>query len=656
MPGSTTPLPDEAFDLGQVLVRRGLVRQEAIDECVRLQRELQQTGSTHIPRLGELLVERGHLTQQQVIDALAEQDKAILWCPRCGIRVNVKKRTNVEAYKCARCEGTLIAPPENALSVADSSIIILSREPMPAEVQQASKDASKKFGKYLLLGEIGRGAVGVVHRAWDTYLSQYVALKLIKPPSGVPTDGDAWRETRVVSLLKEARSAVRLRHPNIVTLYDVGRVKREYYISMEYLQGGTLSEVIKAARDQGQVSPFYENSKRWVHCLRDLARAVHFAHTRPSPIVHCDLKPSNVFIDNAGRGYVLDFGLAKDLKSFEREAAGTVRGTPSYMAPEQASGRVDDIDPRTDVYGIGSILYELLTGRPPFVGDLIDVLHQVVTIEPKRPSEAVSGPSTGESSSKMAQVPSALEDICLKCLRKLPEDRYQTAKEVAEALDRVLKSERTARRVKVEAAPAAEPAVAVAPIAPIGKAGWLPAAAAVIGIAIGAVIGMTWRSPESGLESVRRDVERQSASFRPDLALENYRKLSGIAAKGGAATAVELAAAEAEWIDRLQKRVIDETNRTRPVVEGLELLKATVEGLVVFAEGRGSEVGWAAVEPGQVVELAGRVLGTPTAEDQVGLGLYCLRNGMKDEARRRFESLVGTPLESAGRRLLERTK
>jgi serine/threonine protein kinase len=600
--------------------------------------------------LGELLVQRGHLTQEQVLEALGDQDKTILWCPRCGIRVNVKKRANAEAYKCVRCEGTLGTPPESALSVADSSIILVTNEPLPEEVITASKDASRKFGKYILLSEIGRGAVGVVHRAWDTYLHQFVALKLIKPPSGVPSDGNAWRETRISSLLREARSAVRLRHPNIVTLYDVGRVHREYYISMEYLQGATLAEVIKGARDQGHVSPFYENPRRWIHCLRDIARAVHFAHTRPNPIVHCDLKPSNLFVDHGGRGYVLDFGLAKDLRSMERETAGTVRGTPSYMAPEQASGRVDDIDPRTDVYGLGSVLYELLTGRPPFIGDLIDVLHKVITAAPDSPSTTVNVPVSADSASRMVRVPADLEAICLKCLEKRGSDRYQSAKELAEALERVLKSDRTQRRERPSTG-VAKPIPVLPPPGP-GKAGAV-AAAAVIGILAGLAGFAIGTSGRAQTDELRRTLDAQSASFRPDLALRNYRVLEG--------DEVELAVMETEWIDRLQKALITELNRSKPTFERLalrggaagrsEVLKATAEGLFVLSDGKPYEIGWAALEPRQVLAIAEKMLAAPDPSDRYGLALYCARNGMP-EARHWFESLAGTSFETSGRRHL----
>ncbi len=648
MVGSSTPVPGDVFDLGQLLLRKGMVRSEAIDECVRVQRELQQSGVERVPRLGELLVERGHLSQQQVIEALAEQEKAILWCPRCGICVNVKKRLHADAYKCARCEGTLCEPPANALSVADSSIILVTREPVPEEVQTAAQDPSKKFGKYLLISEIGRGAIGVVHRAWDTYLHQYVALKLIKPPSGVPQDSDAWRETRVFSLLKEARSAVRLRHPNIVTVYDVGRVRKEYYISMEYLQGATLAEIVKGARDQGQVSPFYENPRRWIHSMRDIARAVHFAHTRPNPIIHCDLKPSNLFVDHGGRGYVLDFGLAKDLRSMEREQAGTVRGTPSYMAPEQASGRVDEIDPRTDVYGMGSILYELLAGRPPFVGDLMEVLHKVVTSVPEKPSATVNVPASADSAARMVRVPPELEEICMRCLAKRPQERYQTAKELADALDRVLKGERTQRREKVATAVREQPIPVVpAPAKPVALIVALASLAVLTGI-IGYVIGAGGRS---AADDVRRTLDAQTASFRPDLALQNYRSLTG--------DDLDRAVMETEWVDRLQKRVVEQLNIAKPGFDSLKLktgavgrsdvVKATVEGIIVVSDGKPVEIGWPALEPRQVLAMAERVLAAPDPADRYGLALYCHRNGLA-EARHWFESLAGTSFETSSRR------
>jgi len=173
-----------------------------------------------------------------------------------------------------------VSPESGNLAAIDDSIIIVSREPVPPEVEQLRKDPEHRFGKYVLLRELGRGGVGVVYQAWDTYLSQYVALKRIKSAGTVDPGA---HESRVMSLFKEGRNLIRLRHPGIVAIFDVGRVNREFYISMEYLEGETLARRVTAAREHGGLSPFFDRPRRILRLLRDTARAVQYAHTRPSP-------------------------------------------------------------------------------------------------------------------------------------------------------------------------------------------------------------------------------------------------------------------------------------------------------------------------------------------------------------------------------------
>jgi serine/threonine protein kinase len=663
MPDSTTEGLGEPLDLGQQLVKKGLVRTEAVDECLRLQRDLQKQGQDPVPRLGELLVERGYVSREQVLAALAEQDKEILWCPKCGIRVNVRRRPDVQAYKCGRCEGTLTAPPESSLAVADSSIIVVSREPLPPEVEQAGQDPARRFGKYVLVAEIGRGAIGVVHRAWDTYLNQYVALKRIKPPPGVPLEGDRWRETRVFSLLKEARNAIRLRHPNIVTIYDVGRVHREYYISMEYIEGRTMADIIRLAAERGAITPFYESPRRWIVLMRDLSRAVHYAHTRPSPIIHCDLKPSNVLVDSNEKGFILDFGLAKDLRSMHRDAAGTVSGTPSYMAPEQASGRTDEIDARSDVYGLGAILYELLTGRPPFSGNLADVLHNVVNQRPPRPSDVVPSPARenrepGSTTRRLMRIPPELEELCLRCLEKERDKRYQTAKLLAEELDRLLHHERSTRRHKV-----AGPAPSSGPPVDIARA--------VEDSAIFRQLQESTRKTTTRLTALTGVVLAFLVLLTIIVAVTLTRGTSlppmttdpqspGHPTYAGPADAFASAAEDAPWMTRLRERVGQAADRARPKLEPLqlrtatlgaaEILKANSEKAVVFVDGHGADVLWAAFDPRQFVRIAEQGLAPLEPSDRFALGIYCRNAGLDAEARAFFAGLSGTPFESLAKR------
>ena len=652
MSDSTSPVPEESADLGRLLVSRGLVRQEAVDAALKLQRELTSTGKDRVPRLGELLVLWGHLSNQQVLDALAEQSIRILWCPRCSVCINVRQRADVDSYKCARCETALVAPPADTLTASESAIMLVSREPLPADVEEAAKDPANKFGKYILLNELGRGAVGVVHRAWDTYLHQPVALKRIRPPSGVPNPGDLWRETRVVSLLREARSAVRLRHPNIVPIYDVDRVGRDYYISMEFVEGCTVSELVRRARDRGQLSPYFENPKRWIHTLRDVARALHYAHTRPNPVIHCDLKPSNILIDPDGRAFVLDFGLARELRS--PSTAGAVSGTPSYMAPEQASGRSDEIDPRTDVYGLGAILYELLTGRPPFVGEIFDVMENVVKNRPQKPSDIVDAhPSrvTEGSTARLMRVPRALEEVCLKCLEKDRANRFQSARDVIDALDRVVGGPRTSRLAKAAAPPPAPAPAPPLPPPPAARRSALPILAAILGLSIAAVaVGVTVLAPRStqSLAEVRAsrlkyDMDAQCAAFRPDLALQGYQAYSPTLAGTALQSDVELAVTEVEWISRLQSRLVDAINRDKPKrpafalrnrkLAAIEILQASRESIVVMVGGAPDAIPWSSVDPLEVAALAKSLLPSMEPSDRYGLGLFLHKNGIGVDAR-----------------------
>jgi ribosomal protein L37AE/L43A len=204
--------------LGEWCVLKGLATEQQIRESLAEQREEERAGRV-APRLGEILVRKGILTPAQVSEALAEQQTEIRYCPRCQIRVNVSRREDAIWYRCSRCQGPLAASEEaTKIDVVDDSVIVVSREPLPAEVQVASRIPERRFGKYVVLRELGSGGVGRVDLAWDTYLSQYVALKRLRPR---PTDETPqMTEVWTYSLIKEARHSIRLRHPAIVSVFD----------------------------------------------------------------------------------------------------------------------------------------------------------------------------------------------------------------------------------------------------------------------------------------------------------------------------------------------------------------------------------------------------------------------------------------------------
>ena len=263
-------------------------------------------------------------------------------------------------------------------------------------------------GRYTLQDELGRGGMGVVYRAWDEFLKRYVALKMVL--SGTRADeGDLKR------FQKEAEAVAQLEHPNIVVIHEVGKHDGQPFISLEFVEGGGLDKKISGKPQKPD----------WAADLVEkLARAVHFAHEQK--IVHRDLKPSNVLLTGKGEPKIADFGLAKRLEDdASQTASGSIMGTPPYMAPEQADDKQITIGPQTDVYGLGAILYCLLTGRPPFQSSgPLDTVKQVLEQEPIPPRQLVP------------ELDRDLETITLKCLQKARERRYHTAKELAEELKR----------------------------------------------------------------------------------------------------------------------------------------------------------------------------------------------------------------------------
>jgi WD40 repeat protein/predicted Ser/Thr protein kinase len=271
----------------------------------------------------------------------------------------------------------------------------------------------QRFGGYELLDRIGQGGMGVVYRARQVSLDRIVAVKVL-PHGALAT------KEQVLRFRTEAAAAGSLQHPNIVAIHEVGLCEDRHFLVMDFVEGQTLAEL---ARD-GPLSP-----RRAARYVQMIAEAVHHAHQHG--ILHRDLKPSNVLIDADDQPRVTDFGLAKRLESgTDLTLSGQVLGSPQYMPPEQAAGRHRQVGPRGDVYALGAILYHLLTGRPPFVGETFsDILPQVANDEPLRPRQL--NPA----------IPPDLETICLKCLGKEIHRRYPTALALAEELGRFLRGE-----------------------------------------------------------------------------------------------------------------------------------------------------------------------------------------------------------------------
>src|SRR5438552_2664585 len=271
----------------------------------------------------------------------------------------------------------------------------------------------KDFGDYQLLEEIGRGGQGVVYRARQKSLNRIVALKVIGLAHWAT-------EAHVKRFRMEAEAAAHLDDPRIVPIYEIGERDGSCYFSMKLIEGGRLDEVVK----RESMSP-----RRAAELLVKIARTVQFAHDRG--ILHRDIKPGNILLDRNGEPHLTDFGLAR-LVEADSTVTGTLEllGTPSYMAPEQAAGNNAAVSSNTDVYGLGAVLYQLLTGQPPFAGGTTyETIRLLLDTEPRPPR--LLNPKVDRD----------LSTICLKCLEKDPKRRYSSALALAEDLERCLKHE-----------------------------------------------------------------------------------------------------------------------------------------------------------------------------------------------------------------------
>lgn len=285
---------------------------------------------------------------------------------------------------------------------------------LPPISEQPQGPAWPHLPGYEILDELGRGGMGVVYRAIQAGTKRLVALKMIRSGSGA-------RPEELKSLRIEAEAVARFQHPHIIQIHEVGDLQGQPFLALEFLAGGSLESYLA-----GNPQPVAHAAS----LVEILARAMAYAHDRE--IVHRDLKPANVLLaeseppaDALPLVKITDFGVAKRLDEVSDTQTGAIKGTPNYMAPEQAQGLVRDIGPAADIYALGVILYEMLTGRPPFLGTtVLDTLHQVCTRDPVSPSQLRAG------------IPRDLETICLKCLEKDHRKRYVSAEALAEDLRR----------------------------------------------------------------------------------------------------------------------------------------------------------------------------------------------------------------------------
>jgi serine/threonine protein kinase len=274
-------------------------------------------------------------------------------------------------------------------------------------------DKVTDFGDYELLEKVGGGGQGLVYRARQKSLNRTVALKIVAL-------GQLATKRHLKRFRLEAQAAARLDHPSIVPIYEIGERDGSCYFSMKLVEGGPLDQIVKR-----EPMP----ARRAAELIAKVARTVHYAHERG--ILHRDIKPGNILLDTNGEPYLTDFGLARLIES-ENSVTHTldVLGTPSYMAPEQAVGNNAAVSKATDVYGLGAVLYQLMTGHPPFAGGTTyETIRLLENTEPRQPR--LLNPKIDRD----------LSTICLKCLEKRPERRYSSALALAADVERWLKHE-----------------------------------------------------------------------------------------------------------------------------------------------------------------------------------------------------------------------
>src|SRR5438876_1992152 len=341
--------------------------------------------------------------------------RVIRICRKCGAKIF----SDAPEGLCAKCVlKSALAVPQDAPVAGDDGG---SAENVGVNVGAAhdGKKAARaaellgELGDYELLEEVGRGGQGVVFRARQKSLNRIVALKVISL-------GQWASKAHLKRFRLEAEAAARLEHPSIVPIHEVGERDGSCYFSMKFVEGGQLDEVVRR-----EPIPI----RRAAELIAKVARTVHYAHEHG--ILHRDIKPGNILLDQKGEPHLTDFGLARLVETESTVTRTTdVLGTPSYMAPEQASGNNAALTSATDVYGLGAVLYQLLTGRPPFAGGTTyETVRLVLENNPRQPRLLNS------------KVDCDLSTICLKCLEKDPKRRYSCALALAEDLERWLKHE-----------------------------------------------------------------------------------------------------------------------------------------------------------------------------------------------------------------------
>jgi serine/threonine protein kinase/predicted RNA-binding Zn-ribbon protein involved in translation (DUF1610 family) len=441
--------------IGRILVNKGLATEYQVNEALRLQGRMSELGIKPVPPLGEILIRRNYLPKEALDTALQLQNLQLYTCPDCGAPIDFEPAAAAgEEYACAACGAEvpfLFAKMATAVKEALDGAAKEHDLELPDEVRQADADPAKRFGKYVLLREIGRGGAGIVYKAWQRENNAIVALKILPHESdtaaGVKTPfGDV---EDVKRFYNEIRAHADLRHPNIVPVMDFGSVDNHFYYTMKYIEGVTLDGVVREGVDERAFQTTFISDRheapdasrretarivkgkgmplsKALQLLYELTLAVDYAHQRG--VYHRDIKPANIILDKVAKPWLLDFGLAKVFKIGDSAyVKGVIMGTPYYMPPEQAIGDMEQVDSLSDVYSLGAVLYEMVSGYCPYTGKTPD---EVLALLPKEPPDPVR-----------THVPDLPEDVVLiieKCMCAQKANRYASAAALAEDIKNFL--------------------------------------------------------------------------------------------------------------------------------------------------------------------------------------------------------------------------
>jgi serine/threonine protein kinase len=392
--------------LGELARQTRLVDGKRLDEILRFQRQNYLDGDFR--RLGEILVDHDVGSRPAVRALLARQGISIVECELCETRYNALMFRG--AGTCLRCGRRLNASDDHApLTVEDA---ISGGGPQADRLLAEYRQRNPRLGRYEILGEVGRGGMGVIYKAWDADLHRFVALKFLKPAHDLPSDEDRERFRR------EARAVARLRHEHIVQAHAIEEHSGLVFMAMDFVAGVSLELLTR----RGALPP-----DQLLGIGAKIARALHYAHE--AGIVHRDVKPGNIVIDRASNPFLVDFGIAKNRsESTSLTTEGEILGSLAYMAPEYITKGSAALDRRCDVYGLGVALYEALSGKLPYGEEEDERLVMRILKEPPTP--------LGQLKAGLAP---GVEAVVMRAIAKDREARYATASHLADDLEAVLR-------------------------------------------------------------------------------------------------------------------------------------------------------------------------------------------------------------------------